>query len=318
VEERAGGAYLPRPAEANRPRMDPANVLWFFGTFAIAVSVSVLISTMPESQRGAWRLVVALGFIAAFSAASWFLRWWRWSIPAGLANWLAVATFPVAAISFLRVIGQWPEDAFFDPLQNFSAYPFGVAVATAFVGLVAFAITRFTFILAIVVGAILVAAQLLTPAFESSPSGEKRATMALVAGALVVIAGVFLDAFGQRRTAFWFHALGWFSVAAGPVFFAGEPGGDPERGWIPMLVVGLLLVIVAGPMGRTTWAVYGVLGFYAGIVHYLEESLDEDRWPFALLLVAVGVAIFLHGMVVHRYSRVFAQRFVRRPPPEVH
>ena len=110
--------------------------------------------------------------------------------------------------------------------------------------------------------AILVAAQFLAVA-GSSASGDDRATAALVTGGLIVIAGVFMDAFGRRRDAFWFHALGWFSAAAGLAFFVVEPGGDPERGWIPMLIVGSLMVIASGPIRRATWAVYGVLGYYA-------------------------------------------------------
>jgi hypothetical protein len=298
--------------------MDPPNVLWFFGALAIAIGISAVVSTIPDSQNGLWRFLLALGFMLAFAALSPWLQASGWWVPGGLAAWLAVAAFPGVAVSFLQLIEVWPDDPLFDPLGNFSAYPFGVAVATALVGFAAFAVTRFSFILAIVVGAILVASQLLTPAFDSSPSGESRATMALVAGALLVIAGVFLDAFGRRRDAFWFHVLGWFGVAAGLAFFAAEPGGDPERGWVPILIIGLLMLIAAGPMGRATWAVYGVIGFYAAIVYYLEKSFDENRWPFALLLLAVGLAIFVQGMLMHRYGRVWAQRFVRRPPPEVH
>ena len=73
----------------------------------------------------------------------------------------------------------------------------------------------------------------------------------------------------------------------------------------------------AGPIGRATWAVYGVLGYYAPIVHYLLEELNESRWPFALLLLAVAVSIFLLGMLLYRYGRTWSQRFVRRPPPDV-
>jgi hypothetical protein len=48
---------------------------------------------------------------------------------------------------------------------------------------------------------ILVASQLLVPAFESPPDGDDYATMAIVIGAALVIVGVFLDAFGRRRDA---------------------------------------------------------------------------------------------------------------------
>jgi hypothetical protein len=296
--------------------MDPPNVFWFFGAFAVSFGVSVLVSTVPDSQNGLWVFLVALAFLLGFEIASVALLRAGWWVPGGLAAALAVATFPGVCVGFLQLIDVWPDDPSFDPFSDFSSYAFGIAIVTAIFGLAAYMLTRFPFIFFIVVSAILLASQFLVPVFES-PGGEHHATTALVAGALVVIVGVFLDAFGRRRDAFWFHALGWLSVAAGLVFFATEPGGDPERGWVPMLIVGLLMMVAAGPMRRATWAVYGVFGFYTAIVYYLQDSLDDDRWPFALLLLAVGLAIFVQGMLVHRYGRIWADRFVRRPPPSI-
>jgi hypothetical protein len=315
VEERAGGAFPPKAAERDRPRMDPPNVLWFFGAIAIAFAVNVLVDTIPDSHSGVWVLLTAVGFLLGFAIASWFLLVARWWVPGGLAGALAVATFPGVAIGFLKLIDVWPDDPFFDPLEDFSGYPFGVALATAVVGLVAFVLTRFSFIFAVVIIAILVASQLLAPAFESPPSGDDRATLALVFGAVIVIVGVFLDAFGRRRDAFWFHVLGWLSVAAGLAFFTVDPSGDPDRGWVPMLVVGVMMLITAGPIRRATWAVYGVLGAYAPVLHYMIIGLDEDRWPFALWLLALSITIFALGMVLHRFGATWGERFVRRPPP---
>jgi hypothetical protein len=315
VVERIRGVLPPKLAERDWPRMDPPNVLWFFGAFATGFGVSVLVSAIPDSQNGLWILLVALAFLLAFEIAAVALLRAGWWVPGGLAAALAVATFPGVCVGFLQLIDVWPDDPFFDPFEDFSSYPFAIAVATAIFGLAAFALTRFSFIFFVVVSALLLASQFLVPVFDAPPSGDHRATTALVAGALVVVVGVFLDAFGRRRDAFWFHALGWLSVAAGLVYFAAEPFGDSERGWVPMLIVGLLMLISAGPMRRATWAVYGVFGFYAAIVHYLTEGLNEDRWPFGLLLVAVGLAVFTQGMLLHRYGRIWAARFVRRPPP---
>jgi len=295
--------------------MDPPNVLWFFGAITTAFAVNLLISDIPDSHNGIWTFLVGLGFMLGFALASWYLQQLRWWIPSGLAAALAVASFPGVAIGFLRLIDVWPDDDFFQPLDTFSAYAFIVALATAAVGLLAFMVTRFAFIFAAVVTAILVAAELLVPAFESSPSGDDRTTMGLVVGAALVVIGVFLDVFGRRRDAFWFHALGFFAIAAALVYFASLSSGDHERGWIPMLIAGVIVTVIAGPTRRATWAVYGALGYYAALVRYLANSLNESRWPFAFFLLILALSIFLLGMTLHRYGQMWTDRFVRRPPP---
>ena len=303
-------------AERHWPRMDPPNVLWFFGAFALEFAVYALIEAIPESQSGLWILVTALGFLAAFAGAAVALLRDGWWVPGGLAAALAVGVFPAVAVAFLTLIGVWPGGPFFQPLEDFSGWTLGVGLATALVGLLAWWLTRFSFVLAVAIGAILVSAQLLTPCFDESPSGDERAVTALVIGAVLFVLGVFVDAFGRRREAFWFQVLGLFSVAAGLVWLA-SAGGAPDRGWVPMLVGGVALLIAAGPVQRASWAVYGVLGLYAGVVHYLSRGLDERGWVFPLLLMALALLIFALGMAEHRYGRSWAGRFVRRPPPEL-
>jgi hypothetical protein len=291
--------------------MDPPNVLWFAGTYAVAAGSYALLGALPESHSSVWIFVAALALLLVYSAASHGLMRDGWWVPGGLAATLAVAMVPAVAVGFLRLIDVWSNDV---PITDFNGWAVAVAIVTAVAGLIAYWLTRFTFLYFTVVTAILVAAQFLAVA-GGSPSGEDRATAALVTGGLMVIAGVFLDAFGRRRDAFWFHALGWFSVAAGLVFLIVEPGGDPERGWIPMLVVGTLMVIAAGPIRRATWAVYGVLGYYAPLLHYMVTGLNENGWVFAVALLAVGLSIFVFGMLIHRLGGTWGQRFVRRPPP---
>ena len=291
--------------------MDPPNVLWFAGAYAVAAGSYVLLGALPESHSSVWIFVAGLAFSLVYSAASHGLLRKGWWVPGGLAAALAVAMVPAVAIGFLRLIDVWSNDV---PITGFNGYALAVAIVTAVAGLIAYWLTRFTFLYFTVVTAILVAAQFLAEA-GASPSSEDRATAALVTGGLMVIVGVFLDAFGRRRDAFWFHALGWFSVAAGLVFLIVEPGGDPERGWIPMLIVGTLMVIAAGPIRRATWAVYGVLGYYAPLLHYMVTGLNENGWVFAVALLAVGLSIFVFGMVIHRFGGTWGQRFVRRPPP---
>src|SRR5438067_704226 len=292
--------------------MDPPNVLWFYGAFAIEFGVYALLRTIPSDQHGVWILVAAAGFFCGFAAAAALLR--RWWVPGGLAAALAMGTFPAVAVAFLTLIRVWPTEPFFQPFTHFNAYYVGVAAATALVGLAAFTLTRFPFVLAVAIGAVIVGSQLFVPCVEESPSGEDRTTAALIVGAGLVIIGVFVDAFGRRREAFWFHVLGWLTAAGGLVFFTAEPG-DPDRGWVPILIVSVLMLIAAGPIRRATWAVYGVLGFYAAVIHYLTKGLNDHRWPFALCTLLLGLSIFTFGLAVHRYGKAWAGRFVRRPPP---
>jgi hypothetical protein len=300
-------------AGRDRPRLDPPNVLWFAGAYAIALGSYGLIETLPASRHSLWAFICALAFVVVYAVASRFLLTAGWWVPGGLAAALTVAMVPGLGVAFLKLIRVWPKHPG-DPLETFSGHTLAVAGVTALAALAAFVLTRFAFLFALFVASILVGAQILVAA-NGSPSGDDRATAALIAGALVVIAGVFLDAFGRRREGFWFHALGWFSVAAGLAFFTFEGTGDHNRGWIPMLIVGVLMVIVSGPIRRATWAIYGVLGYYAPVLHYLAKGLDESRWTFAAAALAVGLSIFAFGLVLHRFGGPVAQRFVRRPPP---
>ena len=315
MEERAGVVLPPEQAERSWPRVDPPNVLWFAGGYAMALGSYGLLETIPKSHGNLWIFIAAIAFLFAYASGAWFLLRASWWVPGGIAAALAVAMMPAVSIALFRLIGAWPEHLG-DPFDHFSGYTLAVAAITALAALVAFALTRFSFLFALLAGSVLVGSQMLA-AVSDSPSGDERATAALIAGALTVIAGVFLDAFGRRRDAFWFHALGWFSVAAGLVFFAFLSSGDHNRGWIPMLIVGVLMLIVSGPIGRATWAFYGVLGYYAPLVHYLAAGLNNNRWTFTAALLAVGLSIFLFGMVLHRFGRALGQRFVRRPPPEL-
>jgi len=292
-------------------------VLWFFGAYTLVIGVYELLRTIPDSNSGLWLLIAAVAFLTAFAIAAAVLLRWGWWVPGGLAAALAVGVFPAAAIAFLTLIQVWPSDPFFEPLQRFSGWTFGVGLATALIGFLAWWLSRFSFVLAVAIGAVLVTSQLLTPCFDESPSADERVTMALVIGAILFVAGVFIDAFGRRREAFWFEVLGLFSIAGGLVYLTAEPGGDPDRGWIPMLIGGVILLVVAAPIRRASWAIYGVLGVYAAVVHYLVKELDEQRWPFALMLIVLAVLLFATGMAQHRYGRTWAQRFVRRPPPEL-
>ena len=123
--------------------MDPPNVLWFAGAYALAAGSYVLLGALPESQSSVWICVAGIGFLLVYSAASHRLLRQGWWVPGGLAAALAVAMVPGVAIGFLRLIHVWSNDL---PVSHFNGYAVAVAIATAVAGLTAYLLTRFTFL----------------------------------------------------------------------------------------------------------------------------------------------------------------------------
>ena len=179
MEERAGVVLPPEPVEREWPRMDPPNVLWFAGAYAIALGSYALLQTLPDTHKSVWILLAAIAFLLAYGAAARLLLRASWWVPGGLAAALAVAMVPAVCIGFLRLIGVWSSDF---PLTEINGSAVAVAFVTAAAGLVAYWWTRFSFLFAVVVGAILVAAQFLAVAGSGPATGDDRATAALIAG----------------------------------------------------------------------------------------------------------------------------------------
>src|SRR5437763_1822757 len=223
-------AGVPPPASAARserviPAFKPPDILWYFGAFATAFATFEVITKIPDSQRDLWQLLLALAFFAAFAFASFVLlrTWW---IPGGLTAALAVAMVPAIGHGFTSLIGTYPKDVFFDPTQNFSWSVFLIGVVSIVAGLVAFALTRFSFLFFTVVLGISLTTQLLIPGIHHHPSADDHLVAAIVLGAVLVLIGLILDAGGRRRDAFWFHVGGFTNVAVGLAYYSAAPSSS--------------------------------------------------------------------------------------------
>src|SRR6476620_8923445 len=165
--------------------MDLPNVLWFVGTYATAVGSHALLSALPDSHSSLWIFLVAVALLLVYTAASHGLLRQGWWVPGGLAAALAVAMVPAVVVGFLRLIDVMSSHV---PFTRFNGGALAAAIVTALAGLIAYWLTRFSFVFFTVVTAILMAAQFLA-VMGNSAGGDDRATAALVAGGLVVIAG---------------------------------------------------------------------------------------------------------------------------------
>jgi hypothetical protein len=290
---------IPPPgAEERLPRFDTTNVLWFFGAIATASASNGVLAAVSPSARGTWILLVALAFAAVYAGLSFVLRATGWWVPGGLFATIVVTLVPAAGVGFERLIGVWPGQLNQDgpAPESFQGAFFALALATMVVGLFVCALVRFEFVLLVVTVAALVTAQLFLPAVVEHPSADDASTTAIVSGALLVLVGLLLDRKGKRRVAFWFHVVGLAGVAIGLTYFAGSQGDD--GGWIAMLVTGVVVLLLAAPLGRATWAVYGVAGAYAPLVHYIVEGGGDLQVPLALVFVSLGIVAL--GIVTER------------------
>jgi hypothetical protein len=81
-----------------------------------------------------------------------------------------------------------------------------------------------------------------------------------------------------------------------------------------MLIIGGLPLLLSAPLWRATWAFYGVLGFYAPILHWLTSGLRPSSLGYSFLLLGIGVSIFVIGFVLARLGATLLTRRGRAVP----
>jgi hypothetical protein len=280
--------------DRDRPRLDLPNLLWFFGAITAVIASIAVLDKVPESSSDVWLLLASFGFFVAYALAALLLyRRGRW-IPAGLMATVSAAMVPAVGYAFTQLVGLYPDDSSFDPFSDFSGTILGIGIATALIALIAYALTGFSFLLALFVTAALLSVQLLTPAW--STTGDDRALSGILSGAAAVVAGLLLDAAAKRRDAFWFYVGGYFAVGAALVYYVvngyGNDGG-PSSAWLALLIVGAVVLLGGALLRRATWAAYGALGLYGALAHYLSAH-DWTRY----LLLAVSLGVFALGLAV--------------------
>jgi hypothetical protein len=278
--------------ETSWPRLDLPHVLWFFGAITASIATIAVLDEIPESSSDVWLLLAALGFLAAYVIAAVVLARQGLETPAGLMAVVGATMVPAVAYAFTQLIDAYPAHA--DPLNDFSRAVFAISLVTTLAALVAFALTGFTFALALFVAAGLFSVQLLA----AGSSGDDRAVAGILSGAVAVGLGLALDLRGRRRTAFWFYVGGYFAVGAALVYYTVSGfGGSGGRGgaWVAVLLVGAAVLLGAAILTRSTWAVYGALGVYAALSHYI----GAHDWVRYFLLVA-SLVVFALGFAVAR------------------
>jgi hypothetical protein len=304
------------PVEERLPRFDTSNILWYFGGITAAYASLGVVAAVSPAHRGIWILLVALAFMGVYGALSVVLRASQWWVPGGIFAFVFVILVPAAGAGFemligtlsrsssrgsVSVAGQATQTSTF---SDFRGSLFVLALATVATGLIVYVLVDFAFVLLPTAVATVVTALLFLPAVDDNASGSDVATTLIVTGALLVLVGLLRDRAGQRRSAFWWHVVGLGSIALGLVYFVGSAGDS--GGWAAMLATALVVLVLAAPLGRASWASYGVAGAYAPLVHYTLDGGGSWRIPFILALI--GLAAVALGLVLRLEADNWAAR----------
>ena len=285
-----------------RPRLDPPNILWFFGGLTAAagrtrgrLAGAPVRARALDPARGARVPRRLRGALARRSSArggrcpaACSPRWRsRSSCPAGrrlaAARRLLARRAADRAAPGVRGPGR----------RSSRSRRRSPACSRS-------ALVRFPFVLAVVAAAVAAAGQLLLPIFVRRGRARPTTRTARSRSALALLAvGLALDRRRARRAAFWWYVFGLVDARARarlprvPERLVGL-GADPRRRARSSSRSRVAL-------RRATWGLFGVAGFFAAAAHYL------DTW-FGTLGTAFALAAFGLGLVGARDRRALAPR----------
>ena len=318
---RTPAAPEPPPPVAADPVFDTQNILWHFGALSAVIAAVVVIGQVHHSARGFWMLLVSLAFLAAYGAGAAALLRAHRPVPGGIVAATGVSFVPLAGEGFERLIGVWggggggavyssqgvSVNAGAVVVTSFDGHEFALALATAVAGLVVYALVRYAFVFAWVAVATLFAVELLLPVVVSHPNGADRADTLVVAGLAFLAIGLYADLLHSRRVAFWWHLLGLAIITSAFVY---HTIAHSSPGWVFVLIAGLLALLSAAPLRRASWALFGLLGSWAPIVHYASDWFGSLGTAFALFVI--GCSILAAGLAVQRAGDSWSGLLARR------
>ena len=232
-----------------------------------AASLVFLSSEFGDAAFVGWTL---LPLVVLFLVAHAFRGRGDW-IPAGLF----IVADMVVWIVFLAALLEWwgwlPDD---EGGSAFAGWHWGlwlmtvIAIATAFVDLAVF---RFPLLVVFptVLTWFLVVDVL-------SGGGDWAAVLTLIIGLVYLAIGSGLDGGSSRPYGFWVHFVA--GVLIGGALLQWWNSSDAD--WALVAVTGVVFVGIARATGRSSWAVLGIIGFFAASVFFVADWSGLSFVPF--------------------------------------
>jgi hypothetical protein len=294
------------------PRFDLTHVLWYAGAL-IVMGAMGLFTNEAFNRMGGWALTACgAAYAVVFGVAGHYL--WKdknLRVPGGLLIAVAVSMVPMMVYGIQDALDLWkyaqgrPGD-----YQNFFPYVHGswlyMEIAAIAAALVAIYRYPFPFILVIAGVALWFMSMDLALWFTRTPdSYDDYATRKLVSmwfGVAMIVAAWVADI--ARRDGpdfpFWIHVFGAMAFWGGLTLQEG--GTELQKAVYCLISVALLGLSVF--LDRRIYAVFGALGLAVYLGH-LAQDVFKDVILFSFALSAIGLAVILLGLALHRnYARL--------------
>ncbi len=241
----------------------------------LLLAVLFLVALMLR-RRGAW---MAAGLFAFATVAMWaaflgvLFTWWGWNANAGS-----------------NAFDGWNWTLWFLLL---------LVIAAASAALRAF---RFPLLFVYILSSVYF---LVTDVI--SGGGNWSAIVTLFIGLVYLFVGRSVDRGPQSPYGFWWHLSAGFLIGGSLLYW----WHSSEADFALLATASVLFILLAGVTWRSSWAVFGVIGFFAAATHWTIEwvatgfvSLGSDRsWVPLVVFAVVGFFFVLLGLYLDRRHR---------------
>jgi hypothetical protein len=315
------------PATVFRAGWSSSAFLFYAGTLVMLISILILLS----SQNGEGDDFGLFGWsslgLAAIVAAAGALRNAGLDLLAGLAAFIGLVVFAVWLGAFEDWIGLFPDDRdrFFS--EDFEGGLFVIEALVVAAGLGALRLFRFP-LLVLPIAAVFWYAVVDNVAVivRDKPGEDTYAALSIVAGLLLVAAGIVLDRSDRGSYALWPHVAGGLAVGGGVL----ELLDHGNWRWALAGLISLVFVAAARVLARSSYAVIGALGILIVGAHFIEKwfsvpppfpflffyGFDEDgssdTWKGPFGYMVLGLVLVALGFLLERLPRR-AARPIGRP-----
>jgi hypothetical protein len=140
-----------------------------------------------------------------------------------------------------------------------------------------------------------------------SGGGNWSAIVTLFIGLVYLFVGRSVDRGPHSPYGFWWHLSAGFLVGGSLLYW----WHSSEADFALLATASVLFILLAGATWRSSWAVFGVIGFFAAATHWTIEwvatgffSLGSDRsWVPLVVFAVVGFFFVVLGLYLDRRHR---------------